>query len=219
MPNKSYLPKKDSELVTWTENFVMVLNQHGQAWGIPAEEVRVIQVALDTFKSLHTITKSPEKTSVIVAQKNEARTVLTSLIRGMVDFRLKNPIITNDQLIALGLHVKDKTPTTIPPPSTRPYHIIKVVDSRRIEVDFQDEKTTSKAKPYGCLGAVVYYAVLATPPTKPESLTRTVLATRTPHKLEFTEEERGKTVYIALRWQNEKGQLGPWSEILSAIIP
>jgi hypothetical protein len=25
--------------------------------------------------------------------------------------------------------------------------------------------------------------------------------------------EQGKTVYIALRWQNEKGEKGPWSEI------
>jgi hypothetical protein len=28
---------------------------------------------------------------------------------------------------------------------------------------------------------------------------------RTPHILEFTEEERGKTVYVAICWQNEKG--------------
>jgi hypothetical protein len=46
-----------------------------------------------------------------------------------------------------------------------------------------------------------------------------VLATRTPHILEFTEEERGKTVYVAICWQNEKGEKGPWSEIESAIVP
>jgi hypothetical protein len=41
----------------------------------------------------------------------------------------------------------------------------------------------------------------------------------TPHVLEFTEEERGKTVYVAICWQNEKGQKGPWSEIENAIVP
>jgi hypothetical protein len=50
-------------------------------------------------------------------------------------------------------------------------------------------------------------------------LTRSVLATRTPHILEFTEEERGKTVYVAICWQNEKGEKGPWSEMESAIVP
>jgi hypothetical protein len=50
-------------------------------------------------------------------------------------------------------------------------------------------------------------------------LTNSVLATRTPHILEFTELDRGKTVYIAMRWQNKKGHKGPPSEIQSAIIP
>jgi len=31
--------------------------------------------------------------------------------------------------------------------------------------------------------------------------------------------ERGRTVYIALSWQNERGLIGQWSEIQSAVIP
>jgi hypothetical protein len=34
------------------------------------------------------------------------------------------------------------------------------------------------------------------------------MASKTPHTLNFTEEERGKTVYIAAAWQNERGNLG-----------
>jgi hypothetical protein len=77
----------------------------------------------------------------------------------------------------------------------------------------------SNAKPYGVNGAVIVYAVLDAPPADVSALTRSVLATRTPHILEFTEEERGKTVYVAICWQNEKGEKGPWSEIESAIVP
>jgi hypothetical protein len=55
--------------------------------------------------------------------------------------------------------------------------------------------------------------------TEINALTRTVLATRTPYVLEFTEKERGKTVYVAICWQNEKGECSPWSEIESAIAP
>ena len=66
---------------------------------------------------------------------------------------------------------------------------------------------------------MIAYAVLDAPPADQDALTRTALATRTPHVLEFTEEERGKTVYVAICWQNEKGQRGPWSEIESAIVP
>jgi hypothetical protein len=58
-----------------------------------------------------------------------------------------------------------------------------------------------------------------TPPEDTGDLTHSVLAIRTPHTMEFFEEERGKTVYIAIQWQNEKGEKGPWSEIESVIIP
>jgi hypothetical protein len=35
----------------------------------------------------------------------------------------------------------------------------------------------------------------------------------------YSETERGKPVYYAGRWQNEKGEKGPWGDIVSAIIP
>jgi hypothetical protein len=45
------------------------------------------------------------------------------------------------------------------------------------------------------------------------------MASRTPHTLIFDEGQRGKTVQIALAWQNERGILGAWSEYKSAVIP
>jgi hypothetical protein len=45
------------------------------------------------------------------------------------------------------------------------------------------------------------------------------MASKTPHSLQFREDERGKTVYIAASWQNERGNIGQWSEMLSAVIP
>jgi hypothetical protein len=32
-------------------------------------------------------------------------------------------------------------------------------------------------------------------------------------------EDRGKKLYFALRWENTRGEKGPWSEIHSTIIP
>jgi hypothetical protein len=108
---------------------------------------------------------------------------------------------------------------TIPVPKSLPELDIDVVDFRRLKVIFHDMGSDSKAKPYGVNGAVIVYAVLNAPPADVNALAHSVLATRTPHILEFTEEERGKTVYIAICWQNEKGERGPWSEIGSAIVP
>ena len=77
----------------------------------------------------------------------------------------------------------------------------------------------SEAKPYGVNGAVAAWAILDAPPANQNALPHTFLATRSPHTMEFNEEDRGKTLYLALCWQNGKGQRGPWSDIESVIIP
>jgi hypothetical protein len=58
-----------------------------------------------------------------------------------------------------------------------------------------------------------------TPVVNHNLLTHSRLASRSPLELSFDPEERGKTVYLAARWQNRRGELGPWSDIISAIIP
>jgi hypothetical protein len=214
-----YIPQKDSELVAWSANFTAGVTANAGAWGIPPDEVSALQTADATFAALHAQADSPAKNSIIVAEKNTARDVLVAKIRELAGFRLKNPVISDVQRIAIGLHVRDTTPTNIPAPKSRPELDIDVVDFRRVKVLFHDMGSNSKAKPYGVNGAVIIYAVLDTPPADHSALIHSVLATRTPHILEFTEEERGKTVYVAICWQNEKGEKGPWSEIESAIVP
>jgi hypothetical protein len=61
--------------------------------------------------------------------------------------------------------------------------------------------------------------VLASPPAEVEDLPRTVTASKSPVRLIFREEDRGKTVYIAARWKTGRQQAGPWSGIISVIIP
>jgi hypothetical protein len=214
-----YIPQRDSELVAWSANFSSQVSLNAPMWEIPPHEADDLRMAADTFAALHAQADSPAKTSIIVAEKNAARDALITIIRTLAGFRLKNPVITDAQRIALGLHVHDTTPTTIPVPKTRPELDIDVLDFRRLKVLFHDMGSKSTAKPYGVNGAVIIYAVLDAPPADVSALTRSVLATRTPHILEFTEEERGKTVYVAICWQNEKGEKGPWSEIESAIVP
>jgi hypothetical protein len=132
-------------------------------------------------------------------QKNDARKNLESIIRTPADFRLRNPVISDAERIAVGLHVRDTRPTAINVPKLCPGVIIKVVGFRRLKVFFHNMKTKGKGKPYGAIGAVIVYAMLDAPPAGIDALTRSVPATRTPHILEFTEEERGKkTVYIAV---------------------
>jgi hypothetical protein len=219
MNMSDYIPPKDADLVAWSANFTSQVETNARTWEIPPDEVVGLRVANDAFAELQKKADSPAKNSIIVAEKKTARKELIAKIRALVGFRLKNPIITNAERIALGLRVHDTTPSPIPVPKNRPELSISVIDFRRLKVTFHDKDSSSNAIPYGFNGAVIIYAVLDAPPADHNALTRSVLATRTTYTLEFTEEERGKTVYIAICWQNEKGEKGPFSEIESAIVP
>jgi hypothetical protein len=214
-----FIPRKGADLVTWSANFTAKVIENASEWSIPEEEVNSLKTATAEFAALHAQADSPVKNMIIVAKKNAARTALITEIRKLAGFRLRNPIITDTQRTALGLHVHDATQSNIPVPKSRPEFEIDVLDIRLLKVTFRDLGKSGRAKPYGVSGAIIAYEVLDAPPAGTETLARTVLATRTPHILEFLESDRGKTVYIALRWQNQKGERGPWSEILKAIIP
>ncbi|MDR3267881.1 MAG: hypothetical protein LBT83_02290 [Tannerella sp.] len=214
-----YIPRKDAELVAWSANFVIQIAGNFMKWDIPEQEVINLQGVTNNFAAFHAQADSPAKNSIIVMEKNATRKVLVGLIRGLVNFRLKNPVITDAQRIAMGIPVHDTTRSSIPAPVSRPEIDINVFDVRRLKVHFHDMGSASRAKPYGVSGAVIVYAVLKAPPASPADLTCSILATRTPYTLAFTEQERGQTVYVAICWQNKKGEKGPYSEIESAIVP
>jgi hypothetical protein len=219
--NRDYLPQKEADLVDWADNFTARVVANATAWEIPAAEVTALQASNTAFKNLHEQAASPEKSPVIVAQKNAARDDLKAKIRALADFRLKNPVITPAQRLDLGLTVKDTNPTPIPTPSSRPEFYFKVKDVRIVEIHFKDLASDTKGKPYGVNGAVISYTIFdsAPPAVSPADLTKSVLATRTPHTLQFEEADRGKRVYAALQWQNDKGEKGPFSEIQNTVIP
>jgi hypothetical protein len=67
-------------------------------------------------------------------------------------------------------------------------------------------------------GAVAFYTVGATAPADHTALAKSKLLTKPREILTFEEADLGKTIYISLRWENQKGDLGPWAPIQSKVI-
>ena len=156
---------------------------------------------------------------VLAARAREAFGRLTTYMRTLRRRRFFNYPMEPSQWLSLGLR---------PPDTVRTEHIevpevvefeLRLRNIREIVINFWVKGSESRAKPVTYDGAVVIWQILDEPPDGPHNLTEHTMASRTPHALEFREEDRGKTVYIALAWQNERGNLGAWSEIQSAIVP
>ncbi|MDR1865339.1 MAG: hypothetical protein LBR08_07185 [Bacteroidales bacterium] len=90
---------------------------------------------------------------------------------------------------------------------------------RRLLLYFRDYGSEKRGKPYGIHGAEVRWGIRDAPPADVDDLIRSEFATKSPYVLEFKESDRGKTVYLCTRWENNRGVKGPFGEITSAIIP
>jgi hypothetical protein len=217
------IPTKGSEFDDFYRNIVEIvdLKTGGNVpdWKhIPPDALSEFHDARNAWTAAYEKTKGPH-TPTDTAEKNRTRKASKKNLRTFINRFLRYPPVTAEDRANMHIPEKDTTRTTIGVPQTRPEFSIVVKDFRSLALPFKDQGSASKARPYGMSGAVVRWAVLDKPPAGPKALTNSYLATRTPYILNFTEEERGKTVYIAMQWQNEKGDVGRFSEIQSTIIP
>jgi hypothetical protein len=195
------------------------LNENCRTRDIPAKEVSDLTAEVSYFRSLFEQANSPERTPVITAKKDEIKASMIATIRAMVGFRLQNPQMTDSMRIEFGLRPRDAIRTPHIEVTEVVEFELKLRNIREVLVDFWVKGEKSKAKPHGYDGIVLIWDILDTPPARPEDLTQHTMASKTPHAIPFDETERGKTVYIAASWQNERGNIGQWSEIQSAIVP
>ena len=77
---------------------------------------------------------------------------------------------------------------------------------------------TSKAKPAGVRGCQVWQNIGTTSPVSVGERHDLATDTRTPYVAQFDAADASKTADYWLRWENTKGETGPWSAPASATI-
>ncbi|MDR1865854.1 MAG: hypothetical protein LBR08_09835 [Bacteroidales bacterium] len=63
------------------------------------------------------------------------------------------------------------------------------------------------------------HPLLAEAPKSYDYLIHLTFRTRSPCTFRFDLSDAGKRCYFCLRWENTRGEKGPWSEIISAVVP
>jgi hypothetical protein len=159
-------------------------------------------------------------TSLALDNLKDAEEVFFPLYREFHATVKASPLVSNADLEEMGFPPRG-TGEKSPHPVDRTFIDLNVIPLGNLvlNVAFEDRDTGSSAIPYYLTGAVIYYSVSDTPVVNQNELIASRLATRSPYELIFTPDQRGKNVYLAARWQNRRGELGPWSEIVTAIVP
>jgi hypothetical protein len=225
MPGKGktsyYFPSRDADIVPWTRNFVAVLASGAQTWGIAEALVAALDALGAAYEEAFNRRLLPDSGRVSVEQKNLARAALKEAVRDMVNGHIRyNKAVTPDDWVALGLTPPNTSRSPIPAPVTTVVLRAAAGLVRQLVVHFTDSAAPgSRARPYGVLGMELAWAVLASPPAGVDELIRRESAATSPLAVIFREEDRGKMVYMAGRWAGSRETRGPWSGIVSAIIP
>jgi hypothetical protein len=104
-------------------------------------------------------------------------------------------------------------------PTTVPVLMPRVVNPREVIIDYMDRDSGKRGKPAGVHAIEIRWGILDHAPSGIEELTNSVTDTRSPHRLRFTEKERGQKLYMAGCWVIEReGEKGLYGEIVEIVI-
>jgi hypothetical protein len=154
--------------------------------------------------------RSPLKIETLNDRENEFRPIYRQLYSS---FLKASPFVTDEDLISMDMPPRHTGSHPSPVAKKAPEYYDDTSVHRQIGIHIKG------AKPEGQHGVEVCWAILDSPPTTIEELTHSSFVTRSPLILSFDENQRGKKVFFCLRWENTRGEKGPWSDIFSAIIP
>ncbi|MDR0349449.1 MAG: hypothetical protein LBH90_08180 [Tannerella sp.] len=222
MRGNDFIPRKDTDFLQWTTNFLAVLFKIMMQLEFPATVYQELQALLDTFKEKFSLAEAPEtRTKATVQAKNDARKVLERQLRERIaEYLTHNHLMSDADRDNLGLPVRDTKPTPAPLPTDMPVGEVDTSTHQQHRIRVKSGTLTGKTKPPKVYGVEVWRKVGGEPPADDSGYTYVCLATRSPIVINYPLSDVGKTVYYRFRWVNTRNQPGPWSEgYINAVIP
>jgi hypothetical protein len=161
------------------------------------------------------------RTSGVIATLKTEEEAFTPVFRRLYSALLKdNPLVSGTDLSNMGLPPRHTGGSPRhPAPDTEVAVVASTPGHGRITLDYYNEGSESKAKPFGVHGAELVYKISDTQVTDHDELIHSLFDTDSPFHLTFPDSQRGKTLYYSLRWEGTAGLKGPWNSIKEIVIP
>jgi hypothetical protein len=220
MHAESYFPSQEGALVLWTSNLAAVSSKYAAELAIPASWIADLQTLSSQFTALYRKCLTHSCTQIERQAKKDTKAALIKKIRAFVRFYLQNNEKMTDEIrveLQIPIHATHYTPH--PAPDTVPEIETRTAHPRVVHIRFRGENVPRWGKPRGVHGIECLWVIADKRPKKIEELLHSIFVTKNPLELVFDEDERGKRVYFAVRWESGAAKKGPWSEIFNIFIP
>lgn len=218
MAKTDYLPRDDAGLKQFLTQLAAGVTAHGAAWGLSVDEIAALTDAAAQYNTalVQEYAALAAARGAVVAKRDAAGRGETAA-RAIVRRLRASTTVSDPDLISVGLPVLDTKRTPVPVPTS--YPVARVDFSQRLihRLFFKDSATAhSRAKPAGIMGAEIWLRIGA--PDSEGDFRFTGVATRSPRLIVFRAEDVGQTAHYQLRWVTQRGQTGPWSQIVRATV-
>src|SRR4051812_44355514 len=112
--SKGFIPAREPELITWSDNFSSRISSAPTAVGLTAPQATAYGTLNTGWKAAYATANAPStRTQGAVAAKNVAKLALIASARDLARIIQGFPAITPTQLADLGLTVRDVNPSPI----------------------------------------------------------------------------------------------------------
>ena len=165
-----------------------------------------------------------KRTSTIRVELKDAWEALKPDYERLVKILRDSPeeVVTNADLNAMELLPRSSGERHDSPVADKPPgHYVELLSGNRVRVYIYDiDSKHRRGKPAGQQGAEIGYEFYDEDlPVTVEELLRSAFTTRNPYTFNLPGSLKRKYLKFALRWENERGEKGPWSDIDTQIIP
>jgi hypothetical protein len=176
----------------------------------------------DPFAAAFNKWTDPEKrTPLVVTTMKETEKTFIPYLRELRKLMTANPLVTDVDLESMEFPKRpDGSRTPSPVATESPEFDLTPLVGHRLQVNYYRRGSRhKKGKPKGQHGVEIKWGFSETPALGIDVLAHSIFDTATPLYLGFQGHEGGRMVYIAMRWENTRGEKGPWSPIEGALVP
>ncbi len=155
-----FLPRRDAELVDWSNNFEQHVAADPGAFGLTPDQAGRLSKAHAAFAAAYRRSVTPVSAGpVATLEKNVAREKLMIEARRCAGVVRSDPRVSAAQMVELGLRVRRPKRRRVPAPEQAPGLRVRAAEGHRFELRLIDLQTGRCRKPGDVGGATLMYTV------------------------------------------------------------
>jgi len=217
-----WLPTKREDILAMARKWAAVLATQGEGWEVTIGEINALNNRLQNAVTNVTTAEANKGDRHLNAVATASMKTLTQTMRDLKRRRFTSPPLSDADLVSLDLKPRDRTHTAVGKPRARPIATVKIKGAGRFELHIEPESVVSEEDEKAYYGSKIVYEVFAQgdpAPTAVKELDENRFVRRKKELFVFQPEDSGKKAYFAIRYENSKGDAGPWCPIFSVLIP